>query len=470
MKKKPVIISAAAILVLAGGAFGFNALGKNKNETELVNVAAVKLEKKDIDDSIGISGSIKGEEYPIENSQQSKCIKVNVAVGDYVKKGDVLFEFDKDSLQTQYDKLVQGYNTERDKMETEHRINERNLENAKNTNSAVISKAKQKIRDAENARDNAYNQYNNIVNEYNALVEYANGLLQHPDITDEKSETAAEYRSTVEQYINLEEKMEFLQSGLSEYDNAVTAAYDAYDEVRMSDNGSIQSAQDVLDAEQFAQYSIEQNDIDQLDEQIKKCVVKADRDGIITALNVREGAMPYGDTLCTITDVNNYFITASLSETKIYKLEEGMKASVKTVATGDEEIDGTLSEISSIADISVNMESNAKTYGIKIDITDRDKLDKVFLGMTASARIILSTTKNVYAVPYDSIISENDKYYVYLAEPSDVGYTVSKTEIEKGIETNYLTIISGAKIKDGTIVISMPETVEVGKKVNLILE
>ena len=93
-------------------------------------------------------------------------------------------------------------------------------------------------------------------------------------------------------------------------------------------------------------------------------------------------------------------------------------------------------------------------YSAEILIDDADKL---LIGMTAKAKIILDEKENVLAVPYDSIKQNDDgTFSVFIAEQSGDkgGYKAKEVKIEKGMETNYLTEIISSDLSDGDIILT----------------
>lgn len=461
-KKKAVtggIIAGVALIVLGTAGYFIFSQDNSSGAVPEFTVSAVRLEKQDLENSINISGVIKGEEHPIENLQRTKCIKVNVSEGDFVNKGDVLFEFDRTTIQNEYNKLVKEYNNERGKLESQHQINQRNLVKAEESHNAEYAEAQKKVDDAENARNAAYSKYNELVDRFNSLS------AKIVELSELGEEYAAEYAAVVEEYDALDSQIEELKAGLDAYENAVTAAYAELKSIR--NNDTVQQAKDALDSEKYYSFSVEQKDLDILTEQMENCVIKAECSGIITGLGVSEDAVPSGQLLATIVDNSDYFVTAELPETKIYKLEEGMNAVLKTVATEEMEIPGVIKSVSKLA----TQTGEGNSYSVKIDITDDKIMDNVFIGMTSSVKVILNVTNDVYAVPYDSIMTDKDgNKFVYTAEPFRDIYKVGTIEVETGEENGYYTEISGTKVVKDVIVITNPAKLEEGTKIDVTFE
>jgi hypothetical protein len=76
-------------------------------------------------------------------------------------------------------------------------------------------------------------------------------------------------------------------------------------------------------------------------------------------------------------------------------------------------------------------------------------------GMKCDASIILSVAKNVLAVPVESVISDNGKYYVMVvsstagADKKQPTMQTTRKEVKVGIASDdYIQIISGLKAGD----------------------
>ncbi len=463
-KKKAItggIIAGVALIVIGTSCYFILSQDSSTGAVPEKTVSAVKLERQDLENCVNISGTIKGEEHIIQKPQTTKCIKLNVAEGDFVNEGDVLFEFDKTSLQNEYNKLVKQFNNERGKLESQHQINQRNLVKAEENYNAQYAEAKKKLDEAESARNDAYTKHNELVAHFNSLSARIDELAELGE------EYYDEYLAVIAEYDALDIQIEESRVKLDDYENAVSAAYSELNKIKNSD--IVEQAKDTLDSDQYYSFSVEQDDLDKLSEQMENCIVRAESSGIITNLTVSEGNIPSSPTLAVIVDNSDYFVTAELPETKIYKLEEGMDAVLKTVATEELEIPGVVKNVSQLAVESSDMlGSNEKNYSVKIDITDDSIVDNVFLGMTASAKIILNVTNDVYAVPYDAIMTGDDgKKFVYTAEPFRDIYKIGIMEVETGTETGYLTEINGTKVVAGATVITNPSNLEEGMKVDI---
>lgn len=471
MKNKKIISSALLLTTMTLSCSAFT--GCDGNSAALTaGVKAFKLEKQELTNSVSATGNVDGVRIDIENSQKTKAVKVNVREGDYVEKGDVLFEFDSAELKEQYEKLSSQYKKEDDKIKLDQSINENNLNAAKQEKQAMLSQAQRKINEAVAARDEAYsnrdnlqNQYDSIFDERNSLTEQLNNATSDEEykILEEKIDEASA------KLIQLEAELKQANSSLSEYENYVNDAKDNYSNTERQYNEIISNAQNAIDNEKFVTNSIEQSELSDLKKQIEKCVITAPVSGVVVAPQVIEGTVPMSDILVTIVDTSDLSVNINISEYDIPSVNMDMDVIIKTAATGTEEIKGSIKRISHM---SVNSEAGV-SYPVEIDI-DETTLDKeLFIGMTARTEIITSKTDDVFAVPYD-IFSEDitnpDELYIMVAEPDGDSYITRKIDVEMGEASSYYTEIISDELEEGMIIISEPTGLKDGKKINVVIE
>ena len=99
-------------------------------------------------------------------------------------------------------------------------------------------------------------------------------------------------------------------------------------------------------------------------------------------------------TIATIQDTQHLKVAVTIDEDDIKKVAVGQKAVIKSDATGDEEIAGTVTQVSVTAG-----QSGGFSAEITVDATDSGLL----VGLSAKAEIIFSQTEGVYTVPYDAV-------------------------------------------------------------------
>lgn len=412
---------------------------------------------KDLSEYVNVAGNVSSSDaYSVTSEVLQKVTALNVKVGDSVKKGDILCQLDTTALQEQYDKLVASAGKAEDAETYKKGILNRNLNEARNNKTNMLNKAQDAVNKATSARDAAYDRYNLAVNQYNELI------AKIPTVEDE---TEAEQLSAEAE--SLKEIMDELYPKLPEFDAAIEQARSAYSEAAVSADQLIQSAQDAIDAEQFSTGNESVDDeLEKLQEQIDACTIIASNDGVVTALNVSEGSIPMGNQIMTIENMNSLVIRGKVNESDILRISEGMPCEIKTTATDEEIIPGTINRIERI----LSSGSNASEGGYTVEISIEDADHKLLIGMSANAKIILDKVENVLSIPYDAVHGgENDGYFVFTLVPTDQPGMVKivKKDIEIGFEGDYFTEVTKGDIKEGDIIltdfVSDTFTIEEGK-------
>ena len=137
----------------------------------------------------------------------------------------------------------------------------------------------------------------------------------------------------------------------------------------------------------------------------------------------RSGDVYNGETLFVIQDMEHFVVEASVDEYDISKISKDLKAVVKTDATGDEQLKGTVSFVAPTPNSTASSGGNTGTantspaYKVRIDLEDYD--ERLRVGMTAKTSIILDSRENVFAVAYDCVQTdeEGNDYIEVLDEP-----------------------------------------------------
>lgn len=467
--KKKIIIAVSAIVIILAGAVVLPVLSSGKGQSQsIIMTETVEIGRQNLVNSINVSGSVMGSNVvKITSSLSSKIESLNVSVGDYVKKGDVLCTFDSSAFQQEYDTLKSSVDMGDEMSKSTHDINQRNLQNAIAEKEISLVQAQRNIDDAVNARDKAYDKYNNLVNKYNASMAAKDELYSKiPAFDDEMYEISYQkYQEELQKFTAYETELDTLGEQLSTYDSAVQSAEDAYSAAERTADINIQTIQDTINSEKFNVNSDSKAQLEKLQEKIDSCKVVASQDGIVTALNAAEGSIPTTDAIMTIEDDSVLKISVQIKEADILNIKEGMKAVIKTNATADEEFYGTVSKVVNIfsgADVLTQSEG-----GYTAEITVDEKNSKLLIGMNAKVKIIIDEKDDVLAVPYDSITeNDNGDDIIYIArKQSDGTYKAQSVEVEKGLESDYYTEIVSSDIKEGDILITSINGISDGQEV-----
>ena len=204
----------------------------------------------------------------------------------------------------------------------------------------------------------------------------------------------------------------------------------------------------------------EEDKVEQYQKQLEDCTVEAPISGVISAVNLEAGETYNGTAIVTIDDISAFEVTAQIDEYDIGKIEKGQKVVIKTNATGDEELEGTVKIISPKASSS----ASSVTYEVIISVdTPHDMLR---MGMTAKLSIILESKENVITVPYEAVQEdESGNYYVEVVsdgKESEEGQENERAQMPEGADfENMPQMLEGVELENMP---QMPENMNVESK------
>ena len=468
MKSNNIRRIIAGLCISALALSGATSCGASNAETTFKH-DAYKVEKTDLENYISVSGAVEGSNIvKVTTDLAAKVSQLNVELGSSVKAGDVLCVFDSKDLQSEYDALKNSMDKNGERVESTHKINQRNLDSAKSDKTNALAQAQRVIDKAVSARDDAYNKYNSTVASANDYYAKYIDAYNRAYSGEGDASAVSEVESYLKMFQSAEAEYKALAEQLPAFDAAVQDARDAYSQAERAADAAIQTAQDVVNAEKFDSDDTTKTQLEKLQEKINKCTVVAPKDGIITAINVAEGSIPSTDAIMTIEDTSQLRIKVEIKETDILSVEKGQKAVITTNATGDKEFTGTVDRVLNVMSDSVNPYSGEKNGGYSAEITIDDSDTALLIGMNAKVKIIIEEKEDVFAVPYDSIIENKDgTFSVVIADGTPGNYTAKHINVEKGMESSYLTEIKSSEIKEDTLVLTSPNYVSDGDHLNI---
>jgi multidrug efflux pump subunit AcrA (membrane-fusion protein) len=399
--KKKLIIGGAVIIVVLTVFFAWKQfIPKAQAST---TEQTFTLEKANLIDSVLVSGTVissnsenvysKVTNYPVK--------KVNFEVGDKVKAGDVLAQLDTSSL-------------EFDIRQTE--LNIRNAEaSLKNEDSS-----------------NKYNLQNALNNVESASLELKNS------------------QDNVEQLKELYESGASSQNELTQAESALKRAQLSYDNAK----AALENIKSKNTTTTSNNIEIQRVALEKQKKTLNDAKIIAPIDGTVTMVNAKENGSAAG-LLFVIEDTENLIASTSIGEYDISLIKLGQEVIIKTDSTGDKQFMGIISQIAptAIKDAGGNTAS-ASNVEFDTEITMKDKDPNIKIGMNVRLTIKLDEKKDVYSVPYDAIVTENDgSQWIYVLETvqkdGKTQNTSRKIQVQTGMETDMYVEISSPDLKDG---------------------
>jgi len=445
--KNKKVISVICILLIATLGFTLYKVKFAKKATTQSNVKYTTLKKTNISTSISSSGAIKsGDSTNIYSNLEYNVSAVNVAVGDVVKKGDVLATIDTTTLQEQIAE------------------SEQTLASNETKNKLSLASAKQKYENLKYLYDNNLNT--DIINAENAL-DSAKLNLDHETKTYEYDKVMLQNGEMSQDDVNKEQIT--YEAAQSNYKKA-TVSLEA---VKVNANQSLSEAKNSYDS---AQAAVDDKSnrlaLEDKKKKLQDAQVIATVDGTVTNVNAVVGIQASG-ALFVIQNLSNLIVNASVDETDVANVKVGQRVEITTDASGPEIIAAKVVSVepisstqsasnsststssgktSSTTSTTSNSTSSDVSFTVKVQLTGQS--DKVKVGMNSVVNIITNEKNDVYSVPYGAVVKKKGQSAVYAAVKQDKQYVVKEIPITKGIESATNAEIEGADLSDGMIILS----------------
>lgn len=189
-----------------------------------------------------------------------------------------------------------------------------------------------------------------------------------------------------------------------------------------------------------------QKKIDKLQAYVTDGQVKATCDGLIMNVFVVAGdKVDPNDTLATIANSQNVYISVSIDQTDISLITLGKQSNILFDAYPDQPFTGKVDSITTTPAMS---NSSTVSYTVKVKL-DGD-CTALYEGMTGSVTFVTEEVKDVLKVSSRAIYTENDQAYVKVKDTSGnliptpvvIGFTNgTETEIVSGLSEGDIVII-----------------------------
>ena len=258
--------------------------------------------------------------------------------------------------------------------------------------------------------------------------------------------------------------------------NQVSNAKDQREASNNAIQQQIDSLKDSLVGSQIAAQSTQSQEIaiQKMQNTLEDATITAPVSGVVTAVYAKVGE-PGNGLLFVVEDTQSLKINTKINEYDVANIREGMPVVIKSDATGDQEISGT---VTYIAPAAVKTEAgNTQTGGndsnveFEAEVQVNDPNCGLRIGMNTRLTVLLEEKQDVFGVPYDAVVEKADgSTVVYAAvEQQNSGknssYVVTEIPVTTGLETDFYIEISGGEVTPGMAVISNPQSVTPGMEV-----
>jgi multidrug efflux pump subunit AcrA (membrane-fusion protein) len=396
------------IVILIVGFFSYRFFHKKEKVSEVVKEKGLPVEvvsafRGEIIETIPASGTIKSEnEIRVFPKAMGRIEKIYVKEGDFVKKGDVIAQIERDVLIKQIQALKTalaaaevGYKT------TQSPLRKQELENL----DSGIEVAKIGLDLAEKN----YKRHKNL---------YESGSISKAMF----EQAEFQYNQAKSAYENLLRQREMLVK---------------------------EGARDVDKESAKAQIENLKAQLKQAEDALKETTVTSPITGWVSSKFFNEGEVfsaSIGMPLFIIVDNKNIYLEVNLSEKEITKVRKGQKVNITIDAIPEKKFSGLIREINP------QVTSYSRATQLKIDILN--KTPEIKSGMFARCEIETSKRTNSILIPKDCPKKKGEKNIVFVvknnvAEEREIKIGLSNTEnieVLEGIEEGEKVVISGQEI------------------------
>ncbi|MBO8165200.1 MAG: efflux RND transporter periplasmic adaptor subunit [Brevibacillus sp.] len=380
------------------------ATDNNNEETKPVPVQIETVKLGTLNDASGITGKLSpSEEVALTPKISGKIVSINVELGQYVKKGQVLFSLDKTDL-------MQGVQ----QAEAAYKLALANLNQSKTSASQSLEAAKTGLRQAEQALADAQ------INEQRMSELYKAGAISSQQMEQAKT--------------------------------ALINAQNAYENAKQSLEAAEKQAPIEVSEASVAQAKVA---LDNAREQLANATVVAPISGYISSVNgaVGEMAAPQ-QPVVTIVNTDPLLVKANLSEQEVTGVKVGDKVKVE-IAALQKEVEGTVTAVSPV------MDPGVKAYPVEISLANSS--NELKADMVVSVKLVSQQADRMLIIPRKAAFDENGKRYVYKLE----GEAAKKVEVVTGQESSDLIEVKQGLAEGDQVVVRGQTMLKDGIKVEV---
>ena len=510
-KKIIAAMVAAALLISAfAGVTGVRHVMAKAKESENT-IATVSVVKQDVQKTLSATGTIISAEesgqfatvtgsYPVE--------EVYVKVGDEVKAGDPLYKLDMSTMEETLSFQQQALDLQNQQNAISQQNADKALQDAKDAGAVQVNDANRSLAQAKqdkaaadrqqsnsnsqldsarNAESDAKRAYDNANSNVSSIQKKVNDIQKQIDSADENTNVDELKKSLDAAKADLNSAMSDRDGKKLAYDSAVSNRQSAEQTLQSAKDSAATAARSLDSASASAantqntannniinQYQTaksnelsskantlsSQQEIAKSKEELSKAVVRASQDGTVTNVNIVKGQTYSGTDAVVIDNVTSLKATADIDEAQIPQIAMGQKVQIKTDATGDEILEGTVSFVSPTAtkNSTKTTEGESSTASVsksratyRVDVTLDTLNEKLRLGMTAKMTFITADAKNALVVPTTDLQTDADGNKYVVVQKAD-GSTKNVT-VTVGISDDFYTKIKDGKLKEGDVIV-----------------
>ncbi|MDQ0319110.1 RND family efflux transporter MFP subunit [Pararhizobium capsulatum DSM 1112] len=199
--------------------------------------------------------------------------------------------------------------------------------------------------------------------------------------------------------------------------------------------------------------------LDQARNQVTYSELRADRNGIVTAVNTEAGqVVSTGSPVVTVAVDGEKEVQVAVPETEIFAFKPGKTVDVSIWSNEDVKLSGTVREIAGSAD------PRSRTFAVRVSLPNDDR---VLLGMTASVAASADNGPAMVSVPLSALSRQDGADLVWTvdrtketvhARPVKVAdFSKDDVRIADGLEAGDLVVTAGTQFMREDLKVKLPQ-------------
>jgi HlyD family secretion protein len=449
MRRKIIIIGVVILSLLIGGGV-YLWQSQSARTTTAASVQTTTLRRGSLVATVSAAGNVSAVNQVAVAFQTSGVVaKLNVAVGDAVKKDQVLMELDSTDLnlafrnaqtnlasaQASYEQTTAGLNYALRNAQSSLASSKANLDAAKakndqNPNSLIVAKA---------AVDKATVTLQQAQGEYNKIAWRADVGMTSQAATLQQA--TIDYQSTLASYKMTEVTIN--DSALKQVQTQYASDQIALEQAQKNLDTTLRTAQASLDNAKLA--------LEQAQRNLDKAKVVAPFDGVAAAVNYSLGDSAGSSAAVTVVNLANLQIKVTVAEVDLAKIKTGNPAQVTLDALPGKTYTAQVTAISPAGTVT----QGVVNYPVILALTDADNAIKP--GMTVNLTIEVERRDNVLLIPTRAVRTQGNQKIVTVR--------VKDQSIQKNVTTGLsndtaIEITSG--LQEGDVVVVNQTTTRTG--------
>ncbi len=449
----PIILLAGAVAL---GAFLARASVARRTAAEEAaqrrGVATTTISKGTFEIVVAARGKLEAVNSKPVMTEVTGQIVYLVPNGVRVKEGDVIAELDVPRLlrrvrdqRRQYEEAKQSHEDKERDLEADVEKARIALEQAKAELEQYRAQQAVELAEKRSAKEQDAVQLETAKRRFARQEALAKeGLVRQRDVELASADLKAKEFALERESKDLELAEAQHSSGELDKEAKVTEAESALERAESKRDSELRSSATALE--------IRKNQLDRVEEEFSKSVIRSPADGIVVLEEESAGGMQrrplqpgdqvwQGRPIATIPDISEMRVAVELPQDKTRSVETGQRAVITVDAIQGITFEGEVTEVSQTGSESTlpgtGIPSPDRVFPAKVSIAEL-KEAALRPGMTANVRIIVEELKEVVGVPLECVFEREERHLVYVRRGADF----LPVEVELGEESEETAVVT----------------------------